>query len=425
MKKRHDKKQIYIAIIFVLALAIGMGYAFLNSTLNITGNTTIKENTWDVHFENFQTASGSVTATSAGIDTNKTTVNYTVTLQKPGDFYEFTVDAVNKGSIDAMISTVSNTGLSSTQQKYMTYSVTYSDGTAIAQYQALPATTGSETIKVRVEYKKDISASDLPSSNQTVTLSFSVQYVQADGSAIAINHPVCKRATSLHNDGTHTFGNLGSGNTINPGDAFDCDVNGDGTFNAETERFYYVSPLDTNNSYAVLIYYNDVSSGSPSNTTKYAYDANAVSGTDFHGPQTAKLQLPTTAMWKSVSLYSTTRNITSKEGNIKVSNFSYEGYAARLLTYQEVVSACGTGSPSVSGYLDNCIYFLENTSYSNTSSVSAYWLENIQNSSAYYSGYVHGDQRRIHDNEMWSHANMNYYTGVRPAIEVPLSRIQK
>ena len=79
MKKRNDKKQIYIAIIFVLALAIGMGYAFLNSTLNITGNATIKENSWHVHFENFTPSTGSVTATSAGIDTAKTTVNYTVT----------------------------------------------------------------------------------------------------------------------------------------------------------------------------------------------------------------------------------------------------------------------------------------------------------------------------------------------------------
>ncbi|MBE6158192.1 MAG: hypothetical protein E7160_05340 [Firmicutes bacterium] len=197
MKKNGDKKQIYIALLFVVALAIGVGYAFLNSTLNITGNTTIKGNTWDVHFENFYTTSGSVTATSAGIDTNKTAVNYTVTLQKPGDFYEFTVDAINKGTIDAMIGSVSNTGLTAEQQKYISYTVEYvgnyynANNKTIAQYHKLPVLDPeygfawyNTPIKVRVEYKKDLTASDLPTTDQTLNLTFSVQYVQADGSAI-------------------------------------------------------------------------------------------------------------------------------------------------------------------------------------------------------------------------------------------------
>ncbi|MBE6157980.1 MAG: hypothetical protein E7160_04220 [Firmicutes bacterium] len=423
MKKRNDKKQIYIAIIFVLALAIGMGYAFLNSTLNITGNATIKENSWDVHFENFTPTSGSVTATSAGIDTNKTAVNYTVTLQKPGDFYEFTVDAVNKGSIDAMISTVSNTGLTTAQQKYMIYSITYSDGTPIAQYQKLDATTGSETIKVRVEYKKDLSASDLPSTNQQVTLTFSVQYVQADGSAIAVrDNSVCKRATTLHNDGTHTFGNLGSGNTLNAGDAFDCDVNGDGTFDAATERFYYISPLDTNNNYGVLIYNSNVIGGIANNVDEYSYDS---SYSIYDGPIDAKTQLPTTSQWKNVSLSDAIRNIKDSSGSVIKSGFSYEGYAARLLTYQELVTACGTGDVMAEGYLDNCSYFLDNTQYTTPSYPDYYWLESTQPSLS----------PRIEDG-VWvvkSNANARLLTvfyanltaGVRPVIEVPLSDIQK
>ena len=41
---------------------------------------------------------------------------------------------------------------------------------------------------------------------------------------------VCKRAEekTLHTDGTHTFGSIGSKGTLSSGDAFDCDVNGDG-----------------------------------------------------------------------------------------------------------------------------------------------------------------------------------------------------
>ena len=54
---------------------------------------------------------------------------------------------------------------------------------------------------------------------------------------------VCKRASSLHTSGNKTYGRLGSGSTLTVGDAFDCDVNGDGTFDSTNERFYYVSLL--------------------------------------------------------------------------------------------------------------------------------------------------------------------------------------
>ena len=434
-----NKKQIYMIVIFVSAFVIGIGYALLNSTLNITGNTKVKENSWDVHFENFSPKSGSVTATSAGIDTNKTSVNYTVTLQKPGDFYEFEVDAVNKGSIDAMINTISNTGLTAAQKKYMTYSVSYSDGTEIAEKQELPAKTGKETIKVRVEYKKDITASDLPETNQTLTLTFSVNYVQADGSSIPVTHPVCRRATTLHTEiceistigcaypggsyipaggyeigDTITYGNLGATGTLAAGDAFDCDVNGDGTFDAATERFYYVSELNTNSNYGVLIYYNDVSEGNPNNTARYVYDSS--NKPRLNGPQTLKNQLPTTSQWKNVSLYNTTRKIKDERENEYI-DFDYSGYAARLVTYQEVVAACGTGTPSQRGYFDKCKYLLENTKYTKTTLVNTYWTETLSWSRSISVKSIESDYRATSEPDSYG------TNGVRPVIEVPKSKI--
>ena len=46
---------------------------------------------------------------------------------------------------------------------YLSYSVTYSDGVAVAVNQKLSANS-TETYKVRVEYKTDIEASQIPSS---------------------------------------------------------------------------------------------------------------------------------------------------------------------------------------------------------------------------------------------------------------------
>ena len=135
---------------------------------------------------------------------------------------------------------------------------------------------------------------------------------------------VCKRATTLHEEPcdrtdamgckavaedstTITYGSLGTEGTLTPGDAFDCDVNKDGEYNSETERFYYVSDLDTDNNYGVLAYYNNVSGGEPNNTAKYAYDSS--NNPRVNGPITLLPQLPTTEQWKNVSLKSTTRKI--------------------------------------------------------------------------------------------------------------------
>ena len=120
----------------------------------LQGSTNIKDNTWNIHFENLNVTSGSVSATTPTIS-NGTNITYTVTLDKPGDYYEFSVDVKNAGSIDAMISGISNTGLTSEQKKYMTYSATYDSGVDIAEKQELKANS-KERIRVTVRYRYDI-----------------------------------------------------------------------------------------------------------------------------------------------------------------------------------------------------------------------------------------------------------------------------
>lgn len=265
----------------------------------------------------------------------------------------------------------------------------------------------------------------------------------------ALDQPVCKRATTLHTeicsnednsrfcqaDGyalndTITYGNLGTNGILTSGDAFDCDVNGDGVYDSETERFYYVSNVTngvtTNTNAAVLIYYNNVSGGVASNSTVYAYDS---SGKNNNGPVTAIKQLPTTSQWNNVSLKNTTRAITNESGGNTTSAgnlptaFSYAGYAARLLTYQEIYNGCydgTTGIFSTKGLSTKCKYLMENTKYS-SSSLKTYgeWIESSSTSNSYNASHVYAVDRR-----MGGHAvdNTSRY-GVRPAIEVAKSRI--
>ena len=237
---------------------------------------------------------------------------------------------------------------------------------------------------------------------------------------------VCKRAEekTLHTDGTHTFGNpIITENELKSGDAFDCNVNGDKTYDSETERFYYVTDMD--DSTAVLIYYNNVEKGKPSNSKLVAYDS---SGENFHGPRTAIEQLPSTSEWRNVSLTSNVRSIIAQDGTNSTtggslpSNFSYSGKAARLLTIQEVRKATGNKDIPTwqAGELDNFNYLLENTKYSNASIGNyGYWLENPHSGNSGIAWYVRGDYRYVSLSTVSNAGGV----GVRPAIEVLKSNI--
>ena len=182
-----SKKKLNYMILIIMILVISIGYAILSTNLNIIGTGTINNPTWNIHWENVQVKTSSVSASTPTIDTAKTTVNYSVTLTIPGEYYEFTVDAVNAGSIDGMVSVISNKLNNveiTTLPSYLEYKVSYEDGVDIAPNHLLEANT-SEKYKVHVGYKKDISVSDIPSSPQTLNLSFSVTYVQSDSNAIA------------------------------------------------------------------------------------------------------------------------------------------------------------------------------------------------------------------------------------------------
>ena len=195
MKVREQRRKNILVLLLVLLCSLGLGYALLRTNLTINGTSKIKGNNWDIHFENLVVSTGSVELSTgdvaAAIGSNTTEVSYTVTLSQPGDFYEFTVDAVNAGSIDGMVESVTsklNDEVITTLPAYLDYSVSYSDGVEILPNQYLKAGE-TETYKVRIEFKKDISSSDLPTSVQTLTLDFGVAYIQADNTATEVAHP--------------------------------------------------------------------------------------------------------------------------------------------------------------------------------------------------------------------------------------------
>ena len=186
---RKNKKRLYFTLLFLLAISIGVGYAYLTSNLKINGTTKISKNTWDIHFEDVTMINNTVSAANPTLTSSNTVVTFSPTLKTPGDEYSFSVKVVNAGSIDAMLSEVVKAGVSTTQAKYTEFSVTYLDGTAINVKDKLGAGE-SLPLKVVVRYKDDITAADLPSSDQTLSLSMTLTYVQADSSANEVFVPM-------------------------------------------------------------------------------------------------------------------------------------------------------------------------------------------------------------------------------------------
>ena len=193
---RKNNKQVTTPFIICSLLLIGIVYAILQANLQINGIAKISSNTWNIYFDNIQVNTNSVPIgdndSPATIDPeNNCKVDFSVTLSLPGDFYEFTVDVKNSGTIDGMIGELTKTikvnGESVSEvPDYLNYSVTYSDGIEIVENHALDAGT-TETYLVRLEFKSDVE--ELPDAT-TISTSIEIRYIQADSGAIRVNHPL-------------------------------------------------------------------------------------------------------------------------------------------------------------------------------------------------------------------------------------------
>ena len=213
-----------LGIVLVSVFGLTVVYAALSTVLNITGNAEVVASSWDIYLANPKVTNGSVSDDVPSIRTSSS-VEFNTTLNVPGDFYEFTVDVVNNGTIDAMIGNIVKTPeLTSEQAKYFKYDVTYQDGESISTSQILGKGT-TRTIKVRLEYRKDLVSSDLPTDNETFSLVLTLEFVQSNS-----NNP---------SNGGGSNGDAGTSNVT--GVIANGDINEVGTIvNIGNEQFYTI-----------------------------------------------------------------------------------------------------------------------------------------------------------------------------------------
>ncbi|MDO4996085.1 MAG: glycine rich domain-containing protein [Bacilli bacterium] len=176
----------YKLIIAVLILFLSIGFAYLTANLDITGTIAFRENTWDVHLDNIVVEEDSTDAPIPTINNSKDTVTFTVSLTRPGDYYEFYVDVVNAGTMDATLDSTMKTTLTGNYLTNLNYDVTYFSDRAITNGDLLRAGT-KERIKVRVEYKYDL---DSYTQLSDLNLFFKVNYVKTDTHSSTYNSKV-------------------------------------------------------------------------------------------------------------------------------------------------------------------------------------------------------------------------------------------
>lgn len=184
----HNRKILYIvlSVVMLSVLTLTIVYAALSTTLNINGTAEVTSASWDIHFANIKINQGSVEATTSPTIINSRTINFVVGLKEPGDYYKFTVDIVNNGTIDAMIDSVVKTPtLTETQAKYLKYEIEYTDGNSILDKQPLPKET-TKTMSILVAYRSDVASSDIPTEGESLNLSFTMNYVQANETSTII-----------------------------------------------------------------------------------------------------------------------------------------------------------------------------------------------------------------------------------------------
>ncbi|MDO4996849.1 MAG: glycine rich domain-containing protein [Bacilli bacterium] len=235
---------------------------------------------------------------------------------------------------------------------------------------------------------------------------------------------MCTRPAAGYSTGdTIVYGNIPSSKNYKPGDAFDCDVNGDGAFNSYDERFYYVSDLDSNNNYSVLLYSYPTIGGVKVTNGNINVKYNA-SNQGYKGPVTAFNELPTASQWSNTRLYNYRVQLKNELSTLvsdtqSLGKFKYTNFTSRFITYQEAYRACN----NTTSWKKQCEFLFENTSYDKWGNYSGNWGFWTQTSNSESPAAVcHIDSHTLNLRCGYSATLTNL--GVKPVIEVPKNRME-
>ena len=191
MEKERRTKALVVVVLLIVIAGLTVAFAALSTTLNINGTAYLDAAKWGIRFENLSspTRVGKATTTgTAKIEESKAAeiTDMNVSLSIPGDKIVYTVDLVNKGTINAKIDNIEKTVLTSEQQRYLTFKVTDKDGYEIKQGDILEKGE-TKKITITIEFIKDLTKEDLPKQTSTISLSYKLNFVQTDEKVTSVS----------------------------------------------------------------------------------------------------------------------------------------------------------------------------------------------------------------------------------------------
>ena len=211
-----------------------------------------------------------------------------------------------------------------------------------------------------------------------------------------------------------TYGSEPGANTYEPGDAYNCDVNNDGTYDPDEERFYFIRENSENNS-MVLYYYTSI-------------DENGVVDT-----QEIVNQNPVTYYEPGSYYYTVAQNyhpLLVEDQNSSLPAWDnpglilFDNIPARLVSLDDIEVACGTLDIDTVGYLSSCPYLMENSRYQdNKKGRAGIWVQKPDSTIATEGYRLHTGTRTLGTVNITS-TSSGSYNQYRPTIEIPVNAIE-
>ncbi len=143
------KKQIHILEgLLILTFVLIAGLLTITFIYKINHEKVDTDYMWNIEFTNLNIKEGS---SKGNLSLNDNTIYLDVTLENDNEFYEFTLDVNNNGSLSSKIDDI--TIDTETDNDILKYTITYADDIPIQKGDILNSNS-SKTIKVRIYYPK-------------------------------------------------------------------------------------------------------------------------------------------------------------------------------------------------------------------------------------------------------------------------------
>ena len=212
MEKERRTKALVVVVLLIVVAGLTVAFAALSATLNINGTAYLDAAKWGIRFENLSspTKIGSATTTgTAKIEETKAAeiTGINVGLSTPGDKVTYTVDLVNKGTINAKIDNIEKTVLTQEQQRYLTFKVTDQNGKEVSEGDILSAGE-TKNLTITIEFIKDLTKEDLPKQTSTISLSYKLNFVQTDEKVTSAGQGTQQACTSFDKKDTYNVGDV-------------------------------------------------------------------------------------------------------------------------------------------------------------------------------------------------------------------------